>query len=46
MMMMDADFAELTYFDPFREWVQAPLSVDLRSVAAMLHRAESLQVRM
>ena len=41
----DADLAEHQYLHPFREWVQAPLSVDVRSAAAMLRRAESLQVR-
>jgi hypothetical protein len=34
-----------TYFNSFREWLRAPLTVDLRLAAAMLCRADFEQVR-
>jgi hypothetical protein len=42
----DADVADLEYFKSFREWLRAPLTVDLIYAAATFRRPQTLQVRM
>ena len=42
----DADVADLEYFKTCREWIRAPLTVDLKYAAATFRRAQNLQVRM
>ncbi len=42
----DADAADLEYFKTCREWIRAPLTVDLIYAAATFRRPQTLQVCM
>jgi hypothetical protein len=42
----EGDDAETLYFDPFREWLRTPLTVDIHGAAAVLGSAHSATVRL